>query len=74
MPPLDPLRERGESAWEMFWVHHYSYLLQHGYLLRPRYQPDWAPARLQPENKKLAKWSIIIGMGFEDEVASYVSA
>ncbi|KAF9027747.1 hypothetical protein BDZ89DRAFT_1015482 [Hymenopellis radicata] len=70
MPPLDPLRERGELHCEMFWVQHYSYLLQHGYLLRPRYQPDWVPARLKPENKKQARWAIIIG-GFEDELSSY---
>ncbi|KAF8916473.1 kinase-like domain-containing protein [Mucidula mucida] len=56
----------------MFWVQHYSYLLQHGYLLRPRYQPDWIPARLKPENKTRAKWSIMLGTDFEDEVPSFL--
>ncbi|KAF8916470.1 kinase-like domain-containing protein [Mucidula mucida] len=70
MPALDPLRARNEDPYEMFWVDHYDYFLQHGYLLRPRYQPDWAPARLQPENKQQARWAIILG-GFEDELTSY---
>ncbi len=73
MPPLDPLRARDEDPYEMFWVHHYDYFLQHGYLLRPRYRPDWVPARLKPENKTQARWAIILG-GFEDELCSYVSA
>ncbi|KAI0365102.1 kinase-like protein [Pilatotrama ljubarskyi] len=29
---------------ERFWQARYRYLLDHGYLLRPRYSPDWRPS------------------------------
>ncbi|KAI0634040.1 kinase-like protein [Trametes polyzona] len=34
------------SASETFWKERYKYLLDHGYLLRPRYSPDWEPSWL----------------------------
>ncbi|KAJ7225828.1 hypothetical protein GGX14DRAFT_641245, partial [Mycena pura] len=30
--------------WELFWRDNYEHILQHGYELRTRYQPDWVPS------------------------------
>ncbi|KAF8998442.1 hypothetical protein BDZ89DRAFT_1083204 [Hymenopellis radicata] len=38
--------EDPRDAREQFWVTHYSYLLENGYRLRFRYQPDWIPSWL----------------------------
>ena len=29
---------------EIFWRDHYDWLLESGYLLRPRYKPGWEPS------------------------------
>jgi hypothetical protein len=29
---------------EIYWRDRYDWLLEHGYRLRPRYQPDWVPS------------------------------
>lgn len=29
---------------ELWWSHHYHWLKDSGYLLRPRYAPDWIPS------------------------------
>ena len=34
------------SPSERFWQQRLQYLQQHGYLLRPRYSPDWKPSWL----------------------------
>ena len=34
---------------ESFWAEHYTYLLTMGFLLRPRYSPDWKPSWILPD-------------------------
>ena len=34
---------------DSIWVEHYFYLRDHGYLLRPRYHPDWIPTWLNED-------------------------
>ena len=29
---------------ELFWRDRYEWLSKHGYMLRPRYKPDWVPS------------------------------
>ena len=29
---------------ELYWRDHYDWLQQRGYMLRPRYKPDWIPS------------------------------
>ena len=37
---------------EMFWVRNQPHLLEKGYLLRPRYQPDWEPSWINPDGSE----------------------
>ena len=40
-----PTSEDGElSEPEQWWSQHYDWLKESGYLLRPRYAPDWTPS------------------------------
>ena len=40
-----PTNEDGElSEPELWWSQHYQWLKDSGYLLRPRYAPDWTPS------------------------------
>ena len=42
---LRKLEERGLlSKMECFWRDHQPWLAERGYLLRPRYSPDWVPS------------------------------
>ncbi|KAJ7162157.1 hypothetical protein C8R46DRAFT_1222299 [Mycena filopes] len=45
------LEEGRLSSDELFWRDHYSWLKDQGYLLRPRYSPDWSAPWL--ENNKI---------------------
>jgi hypothetical protein len=36
------LKEGRLLSFEIFWRDHYSWLKEAGYLLRPRYSPDWS--------------------------------
>ncbi|KAG6891261.1 hypothetical protein C0995_008513 [Termitomyces sp. Mi166 len=36
---------------EIFWRKHFRYLEDHGYTLRPRYQPDWRPSWLDTSKR-----------------------
>ncbi|KAJ7480034.1 hypothetical protein B0H11DRAFT_2422641 [Mycena galericulata] len=44
----DPYGYESRHAWEQFWIAHQSFLLSQGYLLRPRFHPDWVPAWKKP--------------------------
>ena len=37
-------RPGGLATAEVFWRDHYNWLRECGYLLRPRYAPDWIPS------------------------------
>jgi len=39
-----PFEDGGLDRGEAFWRENYQFLLDHGYLLRPRYSPDWVPS------------------------------
>ena len=40
-----PTNKDGElSEPELWWSQHYQWLKDNGYLLRPRYAPDWTPS------------------------------
>ncbi|KII92699.1 hypothetical protein PLICRDRAFT_481591 [Plicaturopsis crispa FD-325 SS-3] len=44
--PSKDITPGGIDKRELFWVHHYTWLAQCGYELRPRYSPDWIPSWL----------------------------
>ncbi|KAG7440649.1 uncharacterized protein BT62DRAFT_1012425 [Guyanagaster necrorhizus] len=53
------------SPSELFWVKHQPYLENQGYLLRPRYHPDWCPSWIQKDGTNLReKNSFLL---FEDQ-------
>lgn len=37
---------------ELFWAENYTYLLGKGFLLRPRYSPEWKPSWILPDGSK----------------------
>lgn len=39
---------------EVWWRQHFGWLKDHGYLLRPRYSPDWKPSWIGTKKKKFA--------------------
>jgi len=41
LPPLD---EDQLAPNEIWWSQHFEWLRDHGYLLRPRYAPNWVPS------------------------------
>ena len=50
------------SGPELWWSNHYNWLKDNGYVLRPRYAPDWTPSwkgtkksRLTCEDSRVAK-------------------
>lgn len=48
-PPLTKREQRSLgrqtlNEYEVFWRDHYVWLKQTGYLLRPRYNPEWIPS------------------------------
>ncbi|KAJ3760669.1 kinase-like domain-containing protein [Lentinula raphanica] len=40
-PPRDENELRPEDHW---WINHFEYLKEHGYMMRPRYRPGWKPS------------------------------
>ena len=40
----EPFDHNALGSWEIFWRDHWDWLQQKGYLLRPRYKPDWVPS------------------------------
>lgn len=67
-PPFEDL----SSPREFFWVKHQPYLQSQGYMLRPRYHPDWRPSWIQKDGTNLKeKYSFLI---FQDQHRSiYIS-
>jgi hypothetical protein len=53
---LEPIDLRKLTPEEEFWRDHQRWLQDCGYMLRPRYMPDWQPS--WPAN--------VHGMGYED--------
>jgi hypothetical protein len=53
---------------EYFWRHHQPWLAQRGYMLRPRYRPDWQPSW---GTKLLEGWDPY--EKFEDGLSTFVS-
>ncbi|KAF8897975.1 hypothetical protein CPB85DRAFT_193044 [Mucidula mucida] len=44
------------DIYELFWVRHQPLLLEKGYLLRPRYAPNWTPPWLLPDAPSADPW------------------
>ncbi|PPR03001.1 hypothetical protein CVT24_012330 [Panaeolus cyanescens] len=59
---INDLIEDERTPSERFWVQHYNFLLQRGYKLRPRYDPQWIPSWIV-DTSRLATLS-------EDSIAS----
>ncbi|KAJ3823074.1 kinase-like domain-containing protein [Lentinula raphanica] len=41
LPPVDA---NGLSVYDKWWIKHFEYFKDHGYMMRPRYRPGWKPS------------------------------
>ncbi|KAF8907790.1 kinase-like domain-containing protein [Mucidula mucida] len=69
MADLGVRKKRDQRDFDIFWVSHYYFLAERGYILSSRYHPDWVPMRLK--HRWLSKTTRTCIGEFEDEVSPF---